>query len=139
MKIAFVDPGLPKSGALVVGVLADKTLLPTAELVDDKSGGAVSRAMAASRFSGKAGQVLELLAPAGLGVSRVILYGFGKAAKVDALRFEAMGGEMTRRLAESGETALCIACDTIKGAKLGAGEAAAHVAYGVRLGSYRFD
>ena len=139
MKIAFVDPGLPKSGALVVGVLADKTLLPTAKLVDDRCGGAVTRAIAASRFTGKAGQVLELLAPTGLGVSRVILYGFGKPAKVDALSFEAAGGEMTRRLAASGETALAIACDTIKGAKLGVGEAAAHIAYGARLGSYRFD
>ncbi|HUN50556.1 MAG TPA: leucyl aminopeptidase [Candidatus Sulfotelmatobacter sp.] len=139
MKIAFVDPGLPKAGALVVGVLADKVLLPTAKLVDDKTGGALGRAIAAGRFAGKAGQVLEIVAPAGLGLSRVILYGLGKPAKIDSLRFEAMGGEMARRLQASGETVLCIACDSIRGDKLGSAAAAAHVAYGARLGSYRFD
>jgi leucyl aminopeptidase len=139
MKIAFVEPGLPTSGALLVGALADKTLLASAKAVDRKAGGALTRAMAASRFTGKSGQTLEIMAPAGLGLGRVILYGFGKANKIDVLKLEACGGATVRRLAASGESMLCIACDPIKGMKLGAADAAAHIGYGAKLGSYRFD
>ncbi|HYM31503.1 MAG TPA: leucyl aminopeptidase, partial [Candidatus Cybelea sp.] len=139
MKIAFVEAGLPKSGALVVGVLADNALLPSAKAVDGATNGAISRALSANRFSGKQGQVLEILAPAGLGVSRVLVYGFGKLNQVNGVGLENCAGEIVRRLAASGETSLHIACDPIRGAKLAPADAAAHLAFGARLGGYRFD
>ena len=137
MKIAFAETALPKAGALVVGVLADRKLTASAQAADKVAGGALTRAMAASRFTGEKGQWLEVLAPAGLRVSRVLLAGLGKADKAAPATFEALGGEAVRRLATSGETALSIAVDD--GAALGAAEAAGRVAYGVKLGSYRFD
>jgi leucyl aminopeptidase len=139
MKIAISEMTLPRAGALMVGVLADRTLTRTAAEVDKKTNGAVSRAMKSSRFKGGKGEVLEILAPAGIGASRVLLAGLGKAAEIDGLTFEAAAGSVIKRVATSGETSLTIACDRQKGVKLSAAEVAARSAFGARLAAYRFD
>ena len=43
MKIVFAEPQLPESGALAVGVAADRVLTPAAATLDEASGGAVGR------------------------------------------------------------------------------------------------
>ena len=139
MKIAITEVSLPRRGALLVGVLAERTLTRTAAAVDKKTGGALTRAMNTSRFKGHKGEVLEVLVPAGIGASRVLLAGLGKPEEVDALTLEAVAGSAVGRLAASGETALTLAHDSLKGAKIGLAEAAARLAYGAKLGSYRFD
>lgn len=139
MKIAIHELELPKKGTLVVGVLADKQLGRTAEILDRAAGGALKRAIDAGRFNGERGQNLDLVAPAGLSLNRVVLYGLGKPAEVNALAFEGMGGDTVRRLATSGETEIRFAVDPVKGARINGPQAAAHVAYGARLGGYRFD
>ncbi|MBY0430817.1 MAG: leucyl aminopeptidase, partial [Rhodospirillales bacterium] len=84
MKISFVKAALPSEGALVVGVLEGRKLTPGARELDQKTGGALTRAMAASRFEGKGEQTLLLLAPANLEISRLLLVGLGKAEELDA-------------------------------------------------------
>ncbi len=139
MKIAISEFALPKAGALVVGILADRTLSAAAQAVDAATGGAVRRAMASGRFTGERGQWLELVAPAGLSLSRVALYGLGKPDQVDLLGLEAMGGDSVKRYATSGLTALAIAADAVKGGKVNPADSAARIAYGAQLGGYRFD
>ncbi|MCW5730497.1 MAG: leucyl aminopeptidase [Alphaproteobacteria bacterium] len=139
MKIGFKASALSHSGAAVVFVLAERELSASARELDRRSKGAIRRAIAHSRFTGARGQVLEIMAPAELKFSRVVLYGLGKASEANELAFEAAGGEVTRRLLASGEKELNFFCDDLKGAKIACGEAAARIAYGVRLGSYRFD
>jgi leucyl aminopeptidase len=139
IKIGFASVVLPKSGSLVVAVQADRTLAATAEAADRAAGGAIQRAMKASRFTGERGQWLEILQPQGLKASRVLLTGLGKADKLDASAFEAIGGDAVRRLVASGETQVSIAVDSILGASIDSGDAAARTAYGARLGAYRFD
>jgi len=139
MKIGFANATPPKAGAVVVFALAGKELLPTAKAMDKKTEGAFRRAIEASRFTGARGQVLEVLAPAGTHLGRAILYGLGKADEADALTFEAAGGEIVRRLLASGEKELTFLPDPVKGARLDMAEMAARIAYGARLGSYRFD
>ncbi|MFN8723007.1 MAG: M17 family peptidase N-terminal domain-containing protein, partial [Rhodospirillales bacterium] len=65
MKVAFAEPALPKSGTLVALCLEDRQLSPTARSVDEASGGLVGRAMASSRFQGKANEILAVALPAG--------------------------------------------------------------------------
>jgi leucyl aminopeptidase len=139
MKIAISEMTLPRAGALMVGVLADRTLTRTAAEVDKKTNGAVSRAMKSSRFKGGKGEILEILAPAGIGASRVLLAGLGKAAEIDGLTLEAAAGSAIKHVVTSGETSLTIACDRHKGVKLNAAEVAARFAFGARLAAYRFD
>ncbi|MEK7820579.1 MAG: M17 family peptidase N-terminal domain-containing protein, partial [Pseudomonadota bacterium] len=65
MKITFANPAMPHRGAYAVGVYADRKLGPSAKALDKATRGALGRAMAASRFKGKKGQTLQMLAPSG--------------------------------------------------------------------------
>jgi leucyl aminopeptidase len=140
IKITFADVTMPKGGTLVVGVLAGRALLATGQAVERLADGALSRAMKASRFKGERGQWLEIPQPQGLKADRVLLAGLGSADKVDLAVFESVGGEAARRVAAVGDKAIAFAVDAVPGARsLVAADAAAHLAYGARLGSYRFD
>lgn len=139
MKVTFTAPGVPSSGALAVGVLPGGKLAPSASRLDKKTHGALRRAIrAAPRFSGEKGQMLDVAAPAGTRLSRVVLAGLGKPEDLNALAFEALGGALAKRFA-GGDKAAAVAVDAVKGAKVDAAEAAARVGYGASLGGYRFD
>jgi leucyl aminopeptidase len=139
MKIAFAEPSAPKTGSLIVGVLDDRKLTASAQQIDQQSGGMVTRAMAASKFKGRSDDVLNILAPTGLDLGRIILIGLGKAAALDATAWQNAGGKIVAQLNSVGETAAQVEIDQIDGAKISAADAAAELAYGARLRSYRFD
>ena len=141
MKISFSEISLTRSGAIAVAVYADGKLSRSAQAIDKKTKGAVAKAMKNSRFKGNKSQVLVLNAPAGVSASRIVLFGLGKEAEIDDLKLQATGGRLAKHLSVSGESQLNIVLDAARG-KLGGvaiAEAAADVAYGARLGSYRFD
>jgi len=139
MKIAFAKPSLPTEGAVAVAVLEGKVLSASAHKLDDEADGLLSRAIATSRFEGKKGQTLMILAPAGLGVSRVLLIGLGKAKDMDAQGAQAFGGTAVAQLLTSGETDLVVAVDALEGSALSPAEFAAQAGLGARLRAYRFD
>jgi leucyl aminopeptidase len=139
MKIVFAEPSLPKSGSLVVGVLDDRKLTPSAQRADKATGGMLTRAMSASRFKGRKDDTLVVLAPPGLDVARVILVGLGKPAALDATVWQNTGGKILAQLNGVGETAAEVQLDALDGTKLALADAAAELAYGARLRSYRFD
>jgi len=138
MKISFGEPTLPKSGAVIVGVLEDKTLSPAAADLDRRTGGALNRAIASSRFTGKKDEVLAVLAPANLQLSRVVLAGLGKPSAIDAAQMQGLGGTLIAHLNGAGESEAAVLLDDLSGA-MAASEAAANLAYGARLRAYRFD
>ncbi|WP_142849780.1 leucyl aminopeptidase [Telmatospirillum sp. J64-1] len=139
MKISFAKPGLPGSGAVVVPVLEGRTLSALGAELDERTGGALGRAMAASRFEGKKDQSLTILAPANLGLSRVLLLGLGKAAEIDEARAQAFGAAAVANLASATDEEAAILSDVIDGNGLGSATFAAHAAFGARLRGYRFD
>jgi leucyl aminopeptidase len=139
MKIAFAEPSLPKSGSLVVGVLDERKLTPAAQRIDKETGGMVMRALETSRFKGRKDDVLTIVAPSGVDLARVILIGLGKASALDATAWQHAGGKIVAQLNSVGETNAEIAIDGIDGAKIAPADAAAELAYGARLRSYRFD
>jgi leucyl aminopeptidase len=139
MKIAFAKPQLPTEGAVAVGVFEGKTLTAAATVLDDRMGGALTRAMAASRFDGKKDQTLMILAPAGLEASRVLLIGLGKPEAVDALVAQSFGGNAVAHLAASGDTHAQLAVDGIGTAAFDDAAFAANAAFGASLRAYRFD
>src|ERR1700733_1166718 len=140
MQIFFVAPAdaAPSQRAWVVGAVEGGALLPAAVAADKASGGALTRALKFSRFTGKAGQMLEVLAPAGLRVSRLLLVGLGKADSVDEKGLETLGAQIVGRLYTAGESQATIEIDTPKGTKVKKAELAAHLAFGVKLKSYGF-
>jgi len=139
MQIAFVVPAEVKDGAQVVGAMEGGQLLAAASRADKACGGALSRALKFSSFTGKTGQFLELVAPAGLKASRILLAGLGKPDGVDEKGLETLGAQIVARLYASGESAASIELDVPKGSKVKKAELAAHLAFGARLKSYAFD
>jgi len=139
LKLAFLKPDQPTSGTYIVGVLDDRKLTPAAASLDKKTGGVVTRAMGSSRFRGRKDESLDILAPRGVPVSRVLLVGLGKLNELDALRLQAVGGTIVAQLNRVGEAMGSIVIDTLQGAPLSAPDMAAQIAYGARLRSYRFD
>jgi len=139
MKISFAEPALPKSGTLVVGVTEERLLTPEATELDRDTSGALVRAMAASRFVGKKGQLLSILAPAGVPVGRIVLAGLGKLDTVDALQLEKLGGDLYAHLAGTGETDVSVLLGSLALPAISLDLAAAALAFGFRLRGYRFD
>ncbi|OUR76650.1 leucyl aminopeptidase [Alphaproteobacteria bacterium 46_93_T64] len=138
MKFAFSEISLPKRGSLAVPVFADNTLSPMAQDVDDITGGVLSRALETSRFKGKKGDLLEILAPQDMDVSRVVLFGVGEPEDLKLVDFESLGGSLVRKLNTSGARNVTVILDGLESNDLRDNEAAAHVAFGAKLGSYRF-
>uniref|UniRef100_UPI0039832323 leucyl aminopeptidase n=1 Tax=Phenylobacterium sp. TaxID=1871053 RepID=UPI0039832323 len=95
--------------------------------------GAMAQAVAASRFTGAKGQVLDVLAPAGTEAQRLVLVGAGKSEAFDALGAEHAAASAYNAVKTSGLATLRL--------ELPSGDAAmaGHAALGVRLASYRFD
>ncbi|HKV16737.1 MAG TPA: leucyl aminopeptidase [Reyranella sp.] len=137
MKVEF--SAFPKafSGNVAVFVAAEKQLLATAKSLDQQGGGAVERAIAASRFSGAKGQLLTVLGQEKIG--RLLLLGVGKARELDARTAESLGGQVVADANAAGQKAVTIVVDQVKGTKLAPAEVAAHLALGARLRGYRFD
>ena len=139
MKISFADPKLPKSGTLVVGVLEGKKLSASASALDKESNGALAGAIAASRFTGKKEETLMMPAPRGLFYDRVVLLGLGKPNALTAVQAQRLGGALVPVLNAVGATTAAIAVDKIPGTRLAPADAAANLAHGAVLRSYRFD
>ena len=139
MKIRFSKLDLPKDGSLVVFALKDKTLSASAAAADKALDGAVSRAMAASRFKGGGGDSLVLPSPGDGRWDRVVVLGLGKAAEFDGLAAQNAGGRAVAALNGAGAKSAVLLLDPVEGGKIGGAEAAARAGFGARLRSYRFD
>jgi len=140
MKISFSQPKFPESGTVVVGVAAGRKLSPGAGEVNQRTKGALKRAMAASRFTGKPDELLDLLGPTGIKADRVLLVGIGEPDRLDELKMQAIGGQLVAHLNQAGvKEATCLI--GLEGAADAAAaiERAAQYAYGARLRAYRFD
>ena len=138
MQIRFVPLSLAGAGAYAFGVSEGGGLAGPAAQADALSGGALKRAMSVSRFSGKPGQILEIVAPAGMKASRLLLAGLGRAENFDARAVEKAAAGVVARLFASGETAVTFAFEAPKGAALKGAALAAHVGMGARLRCYTF-
>lgn len=136
MKISFANAPLPTHGTLVVGILAGKEMTPSAKILDERSGGALTRALAAAKFDGKKDQTLTLLSLSGLFLDRLILVGLGKGQEITDSALQSAGGVAQAALAASGAEDGVIAIDLDPA---NAGNGAAQLALGARLRSYRFD
>ncbi|MBV8800530.1 MAG: leucyl aminopeptidase [Alphaproteobacteria bacterium] len=137
MQINFTAPSTECSGTLVVAA-TETGLLPAASALDKKLGGHLQRALGTARFKGKAGQIVELLAPVGLQASRIIVVGVGRNERFDGPAAERLGAAAVGKILTSGEKELTFTIDLPKGAKLKAAQLATHIAMGAKLRAYSF-
>lgn len=128
-------------GTPVIVVLRsiDHGLGPRAAALDQQTGGAIGRACAAARCKGAAGDIVDLLAPAGLSVRRVLVLHWGKGATLDARTAAEAGAALARHLESTAEPEATLLCDPPPETALPADVAIAHLLLGLRLRSYRLE
>ena len=134
LSITYVSAPADPAAALVVLAGPDGALAAAAAAADAASNGGVQAAARAARFEGGVGDIVELLAPAGMATQRLLLVGTGPADKIDASVAERIGGAIAARLLISGETSASVDVTSVL-----TGELAAHLAHGAVLRSWRFD
>ncbi len=139
MRISFTDDRNQTSGALVVFALKGKTLSPSAEAFDARTGGAIRRGMDGSRTKGDKGKSFEILAPANVDANRILVAGLGEASAVTVPAAQAAGGSALGQYKTTGEEQVMIFADELEGAALPAADFAANLAYGALLKSYAFE
>ena len=130
LDVRTAPPALPTSGALALLVSEGATQDGVWKAADAATGGAITRALATTEFTGKEGQSATLLAPGG-GLSRIVVVGVGKPAELTERKLEDAGGALAALLTKDASAAL--AADWLTGAQ------AAQVALGAALRGYRFD
>jgi leucyl aminopeptidase len=138
LKISFAADVIPAQNALILTVADRRVLGKHGAKLDKKCGGAITRAMEASHFTGATAQSLTILAPAKTDLSRLVLIGIGEPAKVNASGFTRIGGASVAAM-NGKDTQATFLLDTHDDVTLDAADAAAHLALGARLRAYRFD
>ncbi|HWE76511.1 MAG TPA: leucyl aminopeptidase [Stellaceae bacterium] len=138
MKISFAAPRMPRSGTVVVAVMSDRKMSSHAIEIDRQTGGAIKRAMEVSRFTGKPDETLMIPGPPNMGdVTRIMLIGVGKPKIGERSARQNRGGVILNALNNVGEQNASFFVNAFKGKDTAL--AAADLAYGARLRSYRFD
>ena len=137
MRIEFVASSAAASisgGAAAVMVFEEGKRSTAADDMDRATSGALGRALeAAPRFAGKPGQTVELVAPSGVDVQRLVVVGSGPADKWGGDTAERFAAQAYGAVKLSGATTLYV---FTPGAKA---EESARAAFGATLAAYRFD
>jgi leucyl aminopeptidase len=136
LKLGFGPIAAPGKGVLVVFCEEDVKLSPAARKVLEPTGDLIERAAEAERFKGKNGSALELIAPPGLAVTRLVVIGLGKARDLKAQDFVKLGGIAMGKV-PSAATDATIVLDVPGGAIKP--ERIADLALGVELRAYSFE
>jgi len=132
MKIEFVANA---GAAEVVAVMVhdDRALAGTGVALDAAAGGALTRAMANSRFTGAANSSHVVSAPAGVDAHTVVLVGAGPAGELDEQAIEQIAGAAYNAVKLSGAEVLTLDFGHLTP------EQSARAGFAVRLAAYRFD
>jgi len=136
VKLGFSVFAAPAKGVLVLFCDEKLTLGPASNRVLGPAGDLLKRAAAASHFSGKKGTGLDIVAPSGLNVARLIFVGAGKAKNLTAADLVKLGGAAVGKLPRSAVEATIFA-DLPTGAMKP--DHAADLALGARLRAYAFE
>ena len=136
VDIQFVKLKAPERGSAVL--LTDQNLKfgAVAGALEQAAGGRFARAAAAAKFQGKATKALQLLAPAGVDLDRLVVAGLGDAAKLNAHDWLKLGGTIASSVAGEGEVTVLV--ERPDGEAV-TPEQTADVALGIAMRSYGFE
>ncbi len=135
VKIAFGALSAPKGSALIVFVGADMKPAPTVTAQFGDLEPLIRAAAKASNFRGAQRTALDILAPAGLDASRLVVIGVAPGKDNAPVDFIILGGFTFGKV--TGAKRVEVAFEAPSG--MWDGPAAADFALGLRLRGYRFD
>ncbi len=134
-KLGFV-PFTRLRGVLVTFCAENLKFGPTTQKTLSPLGDLVRRAAAADRFTGKNGSALDIIAPSGLSVPRLIVIGTGKESGLKDRDLIKLGGVAMGRVPSAAAHATIFAEFAAGALK---GDQIADLALGARLRAYTFD
>jgi leucyl aminopeptidase len=132
-SISFAKIAPSKKGSAVL-LAAEKGAVSDAAKAFDPSG-ALKRAFSITAFSAKLASVVEVLAPEGSPLNRLVAVGVGKADTISEHDWLKLGGAVAAHFRKADDVAVVV---DLPGAKASA-EDAARLAAGIRLRAYTFD
>jgi leucyl aminopeptidase len=135
-EIRFTKLAEPSSGSAVLLTDQNLKLRPVSAALAEKADRAFSRAAKAAKFTGKAMKTLQLLAPSGVELERMVFAGLGDLRKLSQQDWLKLGGTVAG--AAGGESEVTVLLEKPSGRPVTA-EEAADVALGIMLRSYSFD
>lgn len=137
-KISFSKADAPGKGVAVILVAESLGLGNVAgEVVSGLQGG-LEHVAGIAGFSGKKKSSLDLVAPAGLGLDRLIAFGIGKPEDLTDADWRALGGVVFAGIRKAKADTVEILLDVPEGSEASP-TAAAEFAMGAKLRAYEFD
>jgi leucyl aminopeptidase len=135
LKVAFVPLSAAPGGILVV--FCDETLKvgPATRKALGKAVDLIKRAAEANQFKGKTASTLDILAPEGIKIQRLIVVGTGKPSQLQDKDFLKFGGVIAGKL-NAASRAMTVLAELPEAAM--STEQAVALATGLRLRTYRF-
>ena len=138
MKIVFAPIEMPDSGTLVVFLASGNELTEFTKLIDTSTAGAIKRAIDLNSYEAKANTILIIEAPHGLKLNRILLCGLGKISEISTLSLQEAGANAIKNLLSYKEKNITFVLDNIPNIKIDTASAASEIAFGLRVGSYKF-
>jgi leucyl aminopeptidase len=136
-EIEFVPLSAAPAPTVVVLAGEEMALAPAARAFDERTKGGLARAARAAQFTGKARTAIEVLAPAGLDVERLVVAGAGRpVSEHDRLR---LGGHACAQIAARKTERASLIADLADTGAAGAETVAADLALGALLRGYAFN
>lgn len=132
-SISFARIAAPKKGSVVV-LATDGGELPQ-EASEFDPAGVLQKAFSVSGFTGKLASSVEVLAPQGVEFDKLVAIGVGKIEGLDEKGWNRVGGKVFTTAGKVRDVSVVLA---LKDGAPSAEDAAA-LAFGVLLGSYKFD
>jgi len=132
-SISFARFAVPRKGTVFVLSAEEAGWSERASACDPA--GTLERAASVAEFSGKGGTSLEVLAPEGSGLDRLVALGTGKASALDEHAWLKLGGAVAAGQRKASDVAVVL---DLPGAEIGPRQAAG-LAAGILLRSYSFD
>jgi leucyl aminopeptidase len=137
LEIQFVPLSAAPATATVALAGEELALAPAVRAIDERTKGNLGKAARAAGFSGKARTAIEILAPSGIDVQRLIVAGAGRApSEHDRLR---LGGYAYAQIAARKTESASLIADLADPGDAGPDTLATDLALGALLRSYSFD
>lgn len=133
--VSFAKPAIAKKGTVVLLTAEKHELNGIAKEIIEATDGHVERAFKVKGFKSTRLASLEVVAPVGLGVDRLVFLGLGDPSEMTKRDWSKVGGAIAQKVRN--DQVVSVVCD-IDGLDF-TPENAAQLGFGLTLGTYRFD
>jgi len=138
-EIVFAPLGADPEATCLVLAGEDVALGSRARELDQRSGGAIAKAAEAAQFKGKKKSTAEILVPARIGVSRLVLLGVGKPQELKENDWVTLGGAALGAISARKTKSASLIAEAPEHTSMRAEAIAALLAFGAALRHYEFS